>query len=222
MAELSLFRGLTSRQLDKLATMLQAKSSPAKAEIITAEHPGEVVYIILDGSVKVYNDHPDGTEVILAILGAGEIVGEMSLADSLGRSASVVTLEPCTLLLMGRPTFWDSLQEMPTMARNLINSLSRRLRLANAHAESLAMLDIHGRVAAQLLAFAEEYGEVTPEGDLLVPLRLKQSDLASIVGASRVRVNQALTFYKRRNYLSVDRQQRIVIHDSEALRRRCS
>ena len=160
--------------------------------------------------------------MVLAILGAGEIVGEMSLADSLDRSASVVTLEPCTLLLMGRPTFWASLQEMPTMARNLINSLSRRLRLANAHAESLAMLDIHGRVAHQLLAFAKEYGEGTPQGDVLIPLRLTQSDLASIIGASRVRVNQALNFYKRRNYLSVDRDNRIVIHDSDALSHRCS
>ncbi len=222
LAKLSLFHGLSSQQLAELRGLLQVKRSPTRAEIITAEHPGEIVYIILEGTVKIYTGRPDGTEVILAILGAGEIVGEMSLADSFERSASVVTLEPCTLLLMGRATFWASLKEMPTMACNLINILSRRLRLSNARAEALAALDIHGRVAAQLLAFAKEYGEATLNGDVLIPLRLTQSDLASIIGASRVRVNQALNFYKQRNYLSVNRANQITIHNSEALSRRCS
>jgi CRP/FNR family cyclic AMP-dependent transcriptional regulator len=94
------------------------------------------------------------------------------------------------------------------------------LRLTNARAESLAALDIHGRVAAQLLAFAKEYGEVTPNGDVLIPLRLTQSDLASIIGASRVRVNQALNFYKRRNNISVNHDHQIVIHNLDALSRR--
>jgi CRP-like cAMP-binding protein len=158
--------------------------------------------------------------MILAILGAGEIVGEMSLVDSFERSASVVTLEPCTFLLTGRPTFWSSLQEMPMMALNLVNILSRRLRLANARAESLATLDIHGRVAAQLLVFAKEHGESTLDGDVVIPLRLTQSDLASIIGASRVRVNQALNFYKRRNNISVNHDHQIVIHNLDALSRR--
>jgi CRP/FNR family cyclic AMP-dependent transcriptional regulator len=75
-----------------LAPLLQERSFPAGASVLTAEQPGEAVYILLKGSVKVYVTHTDGSEVILAILGTGEIVGEMSLADSLGRSASVTTL----------------------------------------------------------------------------------------------------------------------------------
>jgi CRP/FNR family cyclic AMP-dependent transcriptional regulator len=222
LAELPLFRGLTTQQLSRLGTLLQCKRSPAGTEIIAVDQPGEIAYLILDGSVKIHLGQPDGTNVILAILGAGEVVGEMSLADSLGRSASATTLEPSTLLLMDRATFWASLREMPTMTHNLVNILSRRLRLANLHTQSLAWLDVHGRVAAQLLAFAREYGEVAPNGDVLVPLRLTQSDLASMVGASRVRVNQALNFYKRRNYLSVNRDHHIVVHDLAALGRRCS
>ncbi len=222
LAKLSLFNGLPSQQLAKCHSALQCKRSPARAEIVSVEHPGEIVYIILEGTVKIYIGRPDGTEVILAILGAGEIVGEMSLVDSFERSASVVTLEPCTLLLMGRATFWASLHEMPTMACNLINILSRRLRLSNARTELLSALDVSGRIAAQLLSFAKEYGEDTPDGDVLIPLRLTQSDLASIIGASRVRVNQALSFYKQRNYLSINRANKILIHNVEALSRRCS
>ena len=136
LAKLALFDGLTSGQLAKLRGLLQYKRSPTRAEIITAEHPGEIVYIILEGTVKVYIARPDGTEVILAILGAGEVVGEMSLVDSFERSASVLALEACTLLLMGRPAFWASLKEMPTMAHNLVNILSRRLRLSTTPAPS--------------------------------------------------------------------------------------
>ena len=222
LAELPLFDGLPTKQLAKLRGLLLCKRSPAGAEIISVEHPGESVYVVLEGTVKVYLGRPDGTEVILAILAAGEVVGEMAVMDSFERSASVVTLEPCTFLVMGRPTFWSSLKEMPTMALNLVNVLSRRLRLTNARAESLAALDIHGRVAAQLLVFAKEYGEPTPDGDVVIPLRLTQRDLASIVGASRVRVNQALAFYKRHDYLRVNRNHRIVIHDVAALGRRCN
>lgn len=221
LAELPLFRGLTAGQLSKLGALLRCKRYPAGTEIITVDQPGEIAYIILDGSIKVHIDQPDGSQVILAVLGAGEVVGEMSLADSLGRSATATTLEPSTLLLMDRATFLASLREMPTMTHNLVNILSRRLRLANLHTRSLAGLDVYGRVAAQLVAFAREYGEAAPNGDVLIPLRLTQSDLAGMVGASRVRVNQALNFYKRRNYLSVNDDRHIVIHNSAALSHRC-
>ena len=222
LAELPLFRGLTAGQLSKLGALLRCKRCPTGTEIITVDQPGEIAYIVLEGSVKVHIDQPDGSQVILAVLGAGEVVGEMSLADSLGRSATATILEPSTLLLMDGATFLESLREMPTMTHNLVNILSRRLRLANLHTRSLAGLDVYGRVAAQLLAFVREYGEAAPDGDVLIPLRLTQSDLASMVGASRVRVNQALSFYKRRNYLSVNRDRRIIVHDEVALGRRCS
>ena len=77
-------------------------------------------------------------------------------------------------------------------------------------------------MAGQLLAFVDEYGEVAPNGDVLIPLRLTQSDLASMVGASRVRVNQAFGFYKRRKYISVNHERHIVVHDVSALRHRCN
>lgn len=222
LAELPLFNGLTNEQLSKLGTFLQYKRASAGTEIIRANQPGGNAYIILAGSVKIHIDQPDGSDVILAILGAGELVGEMSLADSLGRSATVVALEPVTLLSIDRVTFWASLKEMPNMTYNLVSILSRRLRLANLHTQSLARLDIYGRVAAQLLAFAREYGAATPDSDTLIPLRLTQSDLASMVGASRVRVNQALGFFKRRNYISINHDRYITVHDADALRSRCS
>ena len=137
LAKLPLFRGLTTEQLSKVSTLLQCKRCPAGTEIITVDQPGEIAYIILDGSVKIHIDQADGSDVLLAILGAGEIVGEMSLADSLGRSATVATLEPSTLLLIDRATFWAnsdpgiSVSEIPVCpltARLLPVRLRARLR----------------------------------------------------------------------------------------------
>src|SRR5215210_5515689 len=214
-----LFRGVPARELERLAPLLQERSFPAGTSILTAEQPGEAVYVLLKGSVKVYLTHTDGSEVILAILGTGEVLGEMSLADSLGRSASVTTLEDCTFLWMDRRTFLSGMEEIPAIARNLVGILSRRLRLADTHTRSLAALDVHGRVAAQLLAFAREYGEPLANGDTLIPLRLTQTDLGGLVGASRVRVNQVLGYCRKRGEISMDKAGHIIVHDEEALAR---
>jgi CRP/FNR family cyclic AMP-dependent transcriptional regulator len=219
LSEVALFRGLPAEQLSDIEARLRRKIFLAGANVITAEELDETVYVVLEGSVKVYVTRPDGSEVILAILGAGEIVGEMSVADSLGRSANVITLEETNLLLMDRGTFRASVEELPTMALNLTNILSRRLRLANAHLRSVAARDVPGRVAAQLLALAREYGVPSRNGTL-IPLPLTQSDLAALVGASRVRVNQAIAFFKKRRYLSVGTDHRITVHDADALARR--
>ena len=220
LSRLDLFGGLSFGQLEELAPLLHERTFPAGHNLITAEEPGGGAYVILSGTVKVYVTHTDGGEVILAILGAGEIVGEMSLADSLGRSASVATLEDSTFLWMDRKTFLARMEEVPAIARNLVGILSRRLRLADTHTRSLAALDVHGRVAAQLLAFAREYGEPLTGGDILIPLRLTQSELAGLVGASRVRVNQALGYYRKRGSISLDKDGRLVVHDEESLARR--
>jgi len=220
LSQIPLFRGVCARKLERLATLLHERSFPATTSVITAEEPGEGAYVILSGTAKVYITHTDGSEVILAILGPGEIVGEMSVADSLGRSASVLTLEDSTLLWMDRRTFLWSMEEMPAVARNLVGILSRRLRLADTHTRSLAALDVHGRVAAQILAFAREYGEPRPDGGVLVPLRLTQTDLAGLVGASRVRVNQALGYFRKRGSISLDVDHRVTVHDEDALARR--
>jgi CRP/FNR family transcriptional regulator, cyclic AMP receptor protein len=220
LSRISLFRGVPMRDLEWLAARMHERSFPAGASVLTAEEPGEAVYVLLGGAVKVHTSLPDGTEVILAVLGPGEVVGEMSVVDSLGRSASVTTLEDSTFLWMDRKTFLSGIEEVPAIARNLVGILSRRLRLADTHTRSLAALDVHGRIAAQLLAFAREYGEPLPEGGVLIPLQLTQTALGGLVGASRVRVNQALGYYRKRGEISLDNEGRIIVHDEEALARR--
>jgi CRP/FNR family cyclic AMP-dependent transcriptional regulator len=221
LADISLFRNLTANQLVWLNERLHQRVFPANSNIAVVEQPGEVIYIVLKGTLKIYVHQSDGAEVILAVLGPGDTVGEMSLVDSAGRSANVITLEKSSLLWMDRTTFEQCLQTIPAITRNLVNILSKRLRLANEQIQALATLDVYGRVARQLLAFAQQYGQPTANGATLIPIRLTQSDIADLVGASRERINQVIVSYKRQKYISVDRRYRITVHNRPALADRC-
>ena len=128
LARVHLFRGLPRSELSRLLEHLHERSFAAGANVLIAEQPGEAVYVILSGSVKVHAMRPDGTEVVLAVLGAGEVLGEMSVADSLGRSASVVTLEETKLLWMDRRTFRASVAQSTTLSGNLAEVLSNYLK----------------------------------------------------------------------------------------------
>jgi CRP/FNR family cyclic AMP-dependent transcriptional regulator len=224
---LELFQGLTAEQLAQLNQLLRSSSVPAGAHFITAEQPGEVVYVLLDGTVKIYVSRADGREVILAFLGPGDTVGEMSLIDSAGRSANVVTTEPTRLVWMDRASFQSCLRTMTPLANNLVRLLSQRLRFANEQIQALCTLDVPGRVARQILALADRYGRPLPgaaagmDAKVKIPLRLTQSDLGEVVGASRERVNQAVVTFKQHGYIAVDSDHRFHVLDRAALTRYC-
>lgn len=220
MQRIAIFQGLSPRDLATLAAEMRAATYPAQTALITAGEPGDRVYVVLSGTVKVFTDTADGSEVILALLGPGEVVGEMSLVDNLARSASVTTLETSVLASIDRERFWRLLHGMPQMMSNMVTMLSRRLRLANLRIEANAALDVEGRIALHLLALAETRGQANPQGATRIPIRLSQNDLAALAGASRVRVNQIIVDYKRRGYIAIDRDLRISLLNPEALRRR--
>ncbi len=217
LATLPVFRGLTREQLAWFNARLHRQAYPANATIFTVEQPAEVVYIILSGTVRIHVEQATGTDVIIDIGGTGDILGEMALIEGVGRSASANTLEESVLLWLDRASFMEALRSMPDFTLNLMRILSGRLRLANERIQGFAALDAYGRVARTLLAYSHRYGQRLPGGAMVIPIRLTQSDIAEMVGASRERVNQIMSYYKQRGYLSVDRNYRIAIHDPEAL-----
>jgi CRP/FNR family transcriptional regulator, cyclic AMP receptor protein len=219
LSDIKLFEGLTITQLDWMAKHAHRRIFTAGMNIMTIEQPGEVVYIILHGTVKIHIEQGE-RDVILSVLGSGDILGEMSLIDSVGRSASVITLEDSLMLWMDKTTFNYMLDNFPPVARNLVKILSARVRLSDQVIQSLATLDVNGRVARQILAFAERYGREVA-GGVQVSIVLTQSDLADLVGASRKRVNQAMVFFKEQGLMSTDADGRFIIHDKEKLARFC-
>ncbi len=222
LTELSLFRGLSPAQLARLRDQMRAKMLPAGAHLIIAEQPGQIVYFVLRGTVKIHIEQADGHDVILAILGRGDTVGEMSLIDSVGRSASVLALEETSLLWMDGDMFQRALREIPELAFNLVKVLTARVRMANEHVQALAALDVRGRVARQILAFADRYGELTPAGHTVIPIRLTQRDMADLVGASRKRVNQIMVFFKHQGMIAMDDDGQIIVMRRDGLVRYCT
>lgn len=221
LAALALLRGLSTEELRTVSGHLHSRAFAAGAHVMTAEQRGEALYIVLSGGVKISIHESDGAEVILALLGPGDSVGEMSLVDDAGHSADVTTLEDSVLLWMDRAAFRRCLREVPALATNLLRELSTRLRAANLQVRALATLDVAGRVARQLLLFADRYGQPRPDGNdgVLIPLPLTQRDIAQLVGATRERVNRALVSLRRRGAISTDGRHRITVHDRFALER---
>ncbi len=213
----SLFQHLTPEQLAQISGQWRRQTFPAGTTILTIEQPSEAVYLIERGAVKIHLEQMDGTDVILAILAAGDVLGEMGLMDATARSASAVTLEETVCWWIERAAFQHCLQTIPQLAHNLLHLLSQRLRMANEQIQALATKDVEGRVARQVLALVKAYGQPTATGDWYLPIRLTQSDLASFVGATRERVNQVMASYKQRYYLSVDKNHHLTIHNLDAL-----
>jgi CRP/FNR family cyclic AMP-dependent transcriptional regulator len=215
---IALFRDLELGDLAVLNGLMRRQELPAGARLMATETPGDSAYVIRHGAVKVQVEQEDGRDVIVAILGPGEIVGEMSVVDRETRPGSVVTLEDSVLFWIDREAFQNCLQTMPRLTLNLTEIMSRRIRIANERIKALATLDVYGRIAHHLLVLAHEYGEEVDDGTR-IQIRLTQGDLASLVGASRVRVNQALVLLRRRGAISADQHHHITVHDEAVLER---
>ncbi len=155
--------------------------------------PGDSLYIIESGSVKIVLPSPDGQEdAIIATLGRGEFFGELALLDGEPRSADAVAKEDTALLVLERDDFLAFLDRSPEVATKLLAALSRRLRRTDQLVQDAAFLDVPARLARALLQLSE-----SPEA----ATGLTQSELAAMVGASRESVNRWLQFYRRRGLI---------------------
>ena len=219
--KIALFEGLTPEQLRFVTENARQRTYRRVNEAILHEHDqGETFYVILHGTVKVSTTLANGAEVFLALLAAGDTFGEMSLIDSSGRAADVMTQEETTLVSIDRPTFEHMMNTVPVFSRNLMRVLARRLRLANIRIQAHCTLDVYGLVARQILEFAELYGETLGNGDRIIPIRLTQGNMAELVGASRERVNQVMVAYREKGLISVDSAFHITVHKPTELQKR--
>jgi CRP/FNR family cyclic AMP-dependent transcriptional regulator len=216
--KIRLFSGLSPQQSAWIGARLYTRTFPAGADLIIAGTPGEAVYFILSGTVKVYVPQLDGREVTVNLMGTGDTVGELSVIDAASRSASVITLEETRVAWMSRSDFLEAIRTIPPLSDNLLRTLSARLRSTTEHIQAYASLDIPGRIARQILVISSTYGQQQEHG-IYIPLRLTQNDIAELVGASRKRVNQVIVALKRENVITIDPQWHITVHRREVLER---
>ena len=187
-----IFRGLSSHALDDLVARLQVRTRAAGAILVAQDDPGDALFVIFSGRVKVALFADNGREVTLATLGPGEFFGEMSLFDGRPRSASVVALDDTTVLTLTRDAFFEHLRQQPQTAVNLLGEMTRRLRRADETIADLALHDVHARLVRTLERLARDGGEETAEG-LVLRRRPTQQELANMVGACRETISRAFT-----------------------------
>ena len=193
--------------------------SVTKGEVIFQEgDPGERMYVILEGKVKLGQSSNDGRESLLAILGPGEMFGELSLFDPGQRTSTATALTDAVILALSNEQLRPWLAGRPEVAAALLQALARRLRRTNEAMADLVFSDVPGRVAKALMDLGEKFGEVTSEG-LLVTHDMTQEELAQLVGASRETVNKALADFAQRGWIRLESRQ-VLILDVERLGRR--
>ena len=221
LASVPLFSTLNEEQLEFISRQMRRRVYQEREVIVRRDSPGDALFILTSGKVKVVYMEDEGEgETIIAVLQAGDFVGELSIIDGAGRSADVVALEATEALMLSAEDFRTSLTTMPAIGLALLTELSGRLRRANSWIRSLSSQDVYGRIAQQLLQLSELHGTDVP-GGRRIGLRLTQNDIAALVGASRESVNKAVGFYKTKGYITVDTTYHITVHDRSALEKRC-
>jgi CRP/FNR family transcriptional regulator, cyclic AMP receptor protein len=208
-----MFSLLPVDQLLLLTSLALRKPYPKNSTVIAAGDPADALYIVISGRLKVTMSDKEGREVILAILGQGEVFGEMGLIDQAPRSATVVTIESCELLTITRTDFTKCLQKNFDLTMNVTRGLVKRLREADKKIGSLALMDVCGRVARLLMETAE-----TVDGQKVVTRKLPKQQIAKMIGASREMVTRVMKEMETSGHIEV-RAHRILLRESLALTR---
>ncbi len=190
-----------------------------KGSILFAEgEPGDRLYVILEGKITLGHTSVDGRESLLAVLGPGEMFGELSFFDPGPRASTATALTDAVVAGLGHEQLSPWLTGRPELASALLQGLARRLRRTNETMADLVFSDVPGRVAKALMDLGEKFGEITPEG-LLVTHDMTQEEIAQLVGASRETVNKALADFTHRGWIRLESRQ-VMVLDVERLGRR--
>jgi CRP-like cAMP-binding protein len=198
-----LFREMPPAVLDELVRLGTVRTFMGGQEIFQKGDPGEALYGVLAGRVRIYTVSEGGEEVLLDLVERGGIFGEIALIDGSGRSASAAAMRPSDLLEIRREPFTRLLRNNVDVCMDLLGVLCRRLRGTNELVEDLQFLPLSGRLAKRLTNLAKSHGDTVALGTR-IKLRLTQTDLATMVGASRERVNRVIGDWQRHDILAVE------------------
>lgn len=189
-ARAPLFQALPIQAIEDLTGRVSVKRVAVQSTILSQDEPGDAMYVIMTGRVKVVIFGENGREVTLSILRPGDSFGEMSLFDGEERSANCIAVEPTTLLSLGREDLLRHLAQHPRTALNLLGEMARRLRRADQSIAQLALCDVNQRLIHRLVTLAREEGTEAPDG-VLVRRRPTQQELANMIGSCRETISRA-------------------------------
>lgn len=205
-----LFSHLSDEEATSIARATRERAYPKNSVIVFEDDPGDALFVVKSGQVKVVLTGEHGREVILSVLGEGDFFGEMSLIDDQPRSAHVIAMEDSKLLVLYREDFHRCLERTPRIALGLLRALSRRLRSADDKIGGLVLLDVPGRVARLLLELADEGDGKT------ISRSITHHTIAQMVGSSRETVSRTIRSFSDEGSITVTKQT-IDIIDRESL-----
>jgi CRP-like cAMP-binding protein len=205
LALVRLFAGLSRTELESLAAGLRRRRFRRSEVIFHQGDPGQALFILVSGAVKITLPSDTGEEAILATLRPGDFFGELALLDGAPRSATAIALEASEMLVLPRERFRELVANEPAIRDALLASIAGELRRLTAHVEELHFLDITGRLAARLARLATDQGERRPDG-IRLNAPLTQSDLAAMIGCTRQSVNKMLGMFVTDGLIRIDRE----------------
>jgi CRP/FNR family cyclic AMP-dependent transcriptional regulator len=193
----------TIRFFEKTASR---KKFPRNTILFSKGDKSDSLYILCSGKAKAIARDEQGKEIVLGLIGPGEYFGEMAALDGEPRSATIVTKEPSEILIISKEDFQDSLSSNPDLIFSLVRVLLERFRKADEKIESLALMNVYGRVADFLMQIAEP-----KEGEWVIREALTHQEIADMVGASRETVSRTIKELQDAGYISIKKRQ-ITIH----------
>jgi CRP-like cAMP-binding protein len=218
LARCGLFQGVDADAAESLAKELEYVEVRKGDVLFTEGEPGDSLYIVMSGKIKVGRRASDGRQNLIAVMGPSDMVGELSLFDPGPRTATATAVTDSRVARLRKSALRPWLSNRPEIAEQLLRVLARRLRRTNDALADLIFTDVPGRVAKSLLQMASRFG--TRDGGVLrVTHDLTQEELAQLVGASRETVNKALADFASRGWLRLDGKS-VIILDPERLARR--
>jgi CRP/FNR family cyclic AMP-dependent transcriptional regulator len=213
LATVPLFHALDRGELEQFAALVREKDYPKGSVILFENDPGDSLFVVRAGRVKVVLVGEDGREVILGMLSVSDHFGELSLIDDQPRSAHVIAMEDASVLVLRREDFRKRVEASPAVAWAAMVELARRLRRADDKIGGLVLLDVPGRIARLLLDLASEAGTDVIEKPLT------HQTIAQMIGASRETVSRAMKDFQEHGWIGVERR-KIRLADRPALTQR--
>jgi CRP-like cAMP-binding protein len=218
LAQSGLFQGLSAEAAEPTASGLETVSLPRGRVVFNEGEPGDSLYVVLSGKIKLSRRSPDGRENVLAVMGPSDQFGELSVFDPGPRTATATAVTDVRLAKMPQQMLRPWIEAHPEVGERLLQVLARRLRRTNDSVADLIFTDVPGRVAKALLQMADRFGSRENDG-LRVKHDLTQEELAQLVGASRETVNKALADFVHRGWIQLQGKS-VVVLDEDRLRRR--
>lgn len=219
LAAVPLFAGLDGDGRADLARGMRIRRFRRGETVFHVGDPGDALFIVMAGSIKITLPADTGDEAILATLRAGDFFGELALLDGAPRSATAVAIEPTETYVLSRDGFRDLIATQSQMREALLATLAAEVRRLTNHVEELHFLDITGRLASRLVRLSAESGATRlADGGVRLAGPLTQGDLAAMIGCTRQSVNKLLGMFSDDGFIRLERD-RIVVLDLDGLKR---